>query len=211
VLRVMVEENGLTTTYRPDSDGKCPHCKREVHFVNADVSGGSGFNAYADRLYTASGGHIVYVHSSKCPSCQKPVVAAEISDEGGFRIRLVHPFGVVQTVPKEVPAKIAEDFLEAAAVLQTSKKASAALSRRCLQHILSDMGAQEGSLSDQIDWFMKKCPSKVADNLDYVRHIGNFAAHPEKSKATGEIVEVGPEEADWNLEVLQQLFDYCYV
>ncbi len=47
--------------------------------------------------------------------------------------------------------------------------------------------------------------------LDAVRNIGNFAAHPLKSQSTGEIVEVEPGEAEWNLEVLEMLFDFYYV
>jgi len=44
-----------------------------------------------------------------------------------------------------------------------------------------------------------------------VRQIGNFAAHPMKSNSTGEIVPVEPEEAEWDLEVLEALFDFYYV
>ncbi|MGA9972020.1 MAG: hypothetical protein WA757_14400 [Candidatus Acidiferrales bacterium] len=40
--------------------------------------------------------------------------------------------------------------------------------------------------------------------------IGNFAAHPIKSKQTGEIVAVEPGEAEWNLDVLESLFDFYF-
>jgi hypothetical protein len=43
-------------------------------------------------------------------------------------------------VPSDVPADIAADYDEAALVLPLSTKASAALSRRCLQSILSNAG-----------------------------------------------------------------------
>ena len=36
-------------------------------------------------------------------------------------------------------------------------------------------------------------------------------AHPIKSQSTGEIVDVEPGEADWNLEALEALFDFYYV
>ncbi len=44
-----------------------------------------------------------------------------------------------------------------------------------------------------------------------MREIGNFGAHPIKSKSTGEIVEVEVGEAEWNLEILDALFDFFYV
>jgi hypothetical protein len=47
--------------------------------------------------------------------------------------------------------------------------------------------------------------------IDAVRNTGNFAAHPNKSKSTGEIVPVEPQEAEWNLDVLEALFDFYYV
>jgi hypothetical protein len=44
-----------------------------------------------------------------------------------------------------------------------------------------------------------------------VRNIGNFATHPLKSEKTGEILPVEPMEAEWNLDVLEALFDFYFV
>jgi hypothetical protein len=41
--------------------------------------------------------------------------------------------------------------------------------------------------------------------------IGNFAAHPLKSTNTGEIMEVEDNEAEWNLDTLERLFDFYFV
>jgi len=57
----------------------------------------------------------------------------------------------------------------------------------------------------------KELPRSLADNLDAVRNIGNFAAHPQKDKNSGAIFAVEPEEAEWNLDVLEGLFDFYYV
>jgi hypothetical protein len=54
-------------------------------------------------------------------------------------------------------------------------------------------------------------PAQLAEQLDALRIIGNFAAHPTKSQHTGEIIEVEPTEAEWNLDVLDGLFEYFYV
>ena len=41
--------------------------------------------------------------------------------------------------------------------------------------------------------------------------MGNYAAHPMKVQSTGTIIDVEPEEANWTLDVLEELFDYYYV
>jgi hypothetical protein len=163
-------------------------------------------------LTTESGGDMVRVFSSRCPNCGKPIVLAEIqSGEESPHHRLVHPFNIVRTVPSEVPKEIQKDFLEAASVLSTSEKASAALSRRCLQNLLTDRGYKGKDLSKQIDAALKDLPTTMGENLDAIRNIGNFAAHPMKFRSSGLIVDVEPEEANWNLDVLEQLFDFFYV
>jgi hypothetical protein len=99
-------------------------------------------------------------------------------------------------------------------VLTDSPKASAALSRRCLQHVLRDRGGvQAGNLADEIDQVVKNqtLPGGVADALDAVREIGNFAAHPSKSTSSGAVIDVEPDEADWNLDVVEALMDIYYV
>lgn len=116
--------------------------------------------------------------------------------------------------PPEVPQFIAEDYREACLVLPDSPKASAALSRRCLQNLLREAAkVKHGNLADEIQAVIDKghLPSDLIQMIDAVRQIGNFAAHPLKSTSTGEILPVEPQEAEWNLDVLEELFDFYYV
>ncbi len=55
---------------------------------------------------------------------------------------------------------------------------------------------------------MPTLPGYIQKNLDIVREIGNFTAHPLKDTNSGEIIEVEYGEAEWNLEVIEQLFDH---
>lgn len=92
--------------------------------------------------------------------------------------------------------------------------ASAALSRRCLQAIIREKaGIKRKDLSQEISDLLssKALPSHIAESLDAIRNIGNFAAHPIKSTSTGEVVEVEPGEAEWNLDVIELLFDFYFV
>jgi hypothetical protein len=116
--------------------------------------------------------------------------------------------------PTEVPTIIAEDYLEACRVLPYSPKASAALSRRCLQNLLRETAkVKHGNLANEIQEVIDKggLPSYIIEVIDAVRNIGNFAAHPMKSDSTGQIVPVEPHEAEWTLDVLEALFDFYYV
>lgn len=127
----------------------------------------------------------------------------------------VWPKGISRApVPKEVPPEIVEDYKEACLVLSDSPKASAALSRRCLQNLLrTAAGVKHGDLNSEIQQVLDagKLPAQIAENIDAVRHIGNFASHPNKSNSTGEVVPVEPHEAEWNLDVLESLFDFYFV
>lgn len=201
------------TSYSQGTDGKCPHCGCHVLFIEADTHIRYERFAKSEPSYlaTESGGDKVIVFSSKCPNCKKPVVVSRIESGGETSNRLVHPFNIVRLVSAEVPKEIRQDFLEAASVLSTSEKASGALSRRCLQNLLTERNYKGKDLNEQIDLAMKDLPARIAQNLDAIRQIGNFAAHPMKFKSTGEIVDVEPEEAHWNLDVLEQLFDFYYV
>jgi len=196
--------------YGEGKAGKCPHCQISVCFKEPIVVT-RGRWASSPDLETQSGGDRVYVYSSQCPNCQKPVVVAMIQSEGNEYQKLVHPSNVVRNVPPEVPKEIQNDFLEAAAVLPTSEKASAALSRRCLQNLLTDRGHKQKDLNEQIEAALKDLPQRIADNLDAIRNIGNFAAHAMKYQSTGAIADVEPEEANWNLDVLEELFEHYYV
>ena len=108
----------------------------------------------------------------------------------------------------------AQDYNEACLIINLSPKASAALSRRCLQNILRDKaGVKKGNLANEIQLVIdsNSLPSHLSESIDAVRNVGNFAAHPLKSTSSGEIVEVEIGEAEWLLDVLEALFDFYFV
>lgn len=189
---------------------KCPHCLIHIHpeFQDAPLNNGMwvGRENKFETYWQSS--HMV------CPSCQKAIIflSKKVGSNTRWNSVLVNPLNSGRpSAPAEVPQVLADDYNEAGCVLTLSPKASAALSRRCLQHLLNLQGFKQHELSKAIDEAINKLPSNLASNLDAVRQIGNFAAHPIKDKNFGEIVDVEPEEAEWNLEVLEGLFDYYYV
>lgn len=204
------------STYQPDSTGKCPHCKHAAKFTIAGASDWSGtsYGRVSSKMFARGKVDSIYVYSSLCPNCHKPILVMERRKVGSHVIlekRVIFPPNVVRVAPPEVPSHIREDFLEAAAVLSISEKASAALSRRCLQNVLNEKVGKKRDLSTQIDEAIKQLPTRIGKNLDAIRQVGNYAAHPMKFKSMSTIVDVEPEEANWTLDVLEELFDYYYV
>lgn len=181
---------------------KCPHCKNFIHvkFEFKNLGYDSEYNWYTKHAL--------------CPSCQKMIISLEYNEKGVSEEEfLVYPkTNFYDKAPTEVPLHIAEDFDEAGLILNDSPKASAALSRRCLQTIIHEyFKINKRNLSEEIDEVMKQVPQYISKQLDAVRQIGNFSAHPIKSQNTGEIVNVETGEAKWCLDILQSLFEFCYV
>ena len=117
-------------------------------------------------------------------------------------------------IPVEVPVEFSQDYKEACLVLNLSPKASAALSRRCLQHILREKsGVKKSNLNEEIEEVLSTgdLPTSISSSIDAIRQVGNFAVHPVKSKSSGQVVDVEPGEAEWNLSVLELLFDHYFV
>lgn len=190
---------------------KCPHCLLGFHSKPAVTQIGSD----------QRGSWAVYIEN--CPSCKKAIIFLVVGkwsrEAKRFSYvnesRMVNPKGSNRApCPIEVPTAIAQDYNEACLVLADSAKASAALSRRALQHILRTAGGVKHSdLAKEIQEIIDsgKLPTQLAENIDAIRNIGNFSAHPMKSTSSGEILPVEPHEAEWTLEVLEMLFDFFYV
>lgn len=132
----------------------------------------------------------------------------------GFTESIVWPKATGRDpVPPEVPDDFAKDYREACLVLADSPQASAALSRRCLQHILREKsGVGPSGLAKEIERVVeaRSLPPYLAEALDEIRVTGNFAAHPIKYR-TGEVVPVEPGEAERNLDILERLFEFYFV
>lgn len=220
------------TRYEPSATGKCPHCSVVVKFVTMDfvvkqpgtyeIRTHEVLAEYHPQEYADFAMDQIRLVGALCPNCGKGIISLDliqgISGLGESRRAKVQELVAYpstseqRTAPPEVPKIIAKDYSEAALVLPFSPKSSAALSRRCLQSVLRDAGGTKSrDLSAQITEALPHLPAYIAQNLDAVRHIGNFAAHEQKSINTGAILDVEPGEAEWTLEILESLFDFYYV
>jgi hypothetical protein len=134
------------------------------------------------------------------------------------RWRQIYPIGANRgPVPPDVPTEIAEDYIEACNVLPISAKASAALARRCLQNMLHAHGYKAKNLAQEVGLLLnesdakKALPYKLRETVDDIRNFGNFSAHPVDDKTTLQVINVDPHEAEWCLEIIEELFEHFYV
>ena len=80
-----------------------------------------------------------------------------------------------------------------------------------LQMLLRDVNERTPSdLFAEIEEILPSLPPYLQD-LHNIRDVGNFAAHPNKNKHTGDVVDVEPGEAEWLLDILDKLFDFYFV
>jgi len=189
----------------------CPYCKNNIQEF-------STFETYPISL-SFRGENLPFreIGFYKCPVCGKIII--QLCDQ---ITSLTSPEELVlfpsELTPPEVndciPEFLRKDFQEASMIRTLSFNASAALSRRCLQNILIQKAKvnPKENLYNQIEYVIsnKLLPADLLEILHEVRDIGNFAAHP-KFDLQGVILDTTQEEADFNLDVINQLFDYYFI
>lgn len=197
---------------------QCKHCLTDYHadavsteiaFVNNPTHRVNGIRYVTGFSAT----------TTVCSRCERAHII--LSEEGQRKPKSSHSVypqgGAAPPAPPEVPALIAADYSEANAVLPISPKASAALSRRCLQSVLASAGYSSNNLATQVQEVIdqsdasKALPPDIRDSMDAIRNFGNFSAHPINDVTTAQIIEVEPGEAEWSLELLGELFQHFYV
>ncbi len=187
---------------------KCPHCRVTFH--------GNPFRRHVAHYNTMTG---FYVTSQHCPACQKYILFLDDGDnQAEGNVTQIVPLGNSRgPVPAEIPRNIAEDYTEACNTLPISAKASAALARRALQTILREHGYKAKDLAKEIDLLLneadpsKAIPRSLRETIDGIRNFGNFSAHPITDLTSLQIIDVEPHEAEWCLEILEEMFQHFYV
>ncbi len=192
----------------------CPHCQ----VANRD-------EWTKTRLKDSEGqGTNFYIRQLMCLECNKHTIyfdhyfkAYDESEERHRTKRVekrVYPDEAARKpIHPSVPEGLANDYTEACLVLPISPKASAALSRRCLQLLIhKEFNIDKGYLWKEIKELREsgQLPEYIAKPIDEIRKLGNYAAHPNEDEKTGEIIDIEPQEADWLLEIIEDLFDHCY-
>lgn len=185
---------------------KCPHCLEGFH---ADLQ---------TRRQIEDKDGVWEVHSTVCPSCKRAtilVTTKKTAENTPYREIRAWPKEVVRPpLPPEVVEPYASDYYEACLILADSPRASAALSRLCLQALLREKaGVSRADLSSEINQALasKTLPPELGSMMDGIRDVGDFAAHPLKSTNPGLVLDVELGEAEYVLDVLGGFFDFYLV
>lgn len=166
-------------------------------------------------------GFRIYAITCPNPDCTKLTLTVWLTDEvymthEGYKATKNHqqwqllPESSAVVLPDYIPDPIKQDYYEACRIKDLSPKASATLSRRCLQGMIRNFfGVSKSRLKDEIDAIEEKVDVDVFAAIDAVRSVGNIGAHMEKDIDL--IIDVEPNEAQLLIELIEQLVEDWYV
>lgn len=195
----------------------CPHCERAVTISDTRQSSGE----HPLYIANAEGQRVLRTLYIVCPNpaCRKITLTATLFElkiaRGGNVYRKLQEWSLIPSsaskhFPDYVPQAIREDYQESCLIRDLSPKASATLSRRCLQGILRDFWkVKPGRLIDEIEQVKDKIDVETWKAIDAVRKFGNSGAHMEKD--INVIVDVDPEEAGLLSGLVETLLKEWYM
>lgn len=208
----------------------CPYCDRSQVVVQAQMSQNSVIIGI-DNLAEGKVGFSLFSIGCANEDCSR--LTTEITfrkvdlnnhpQRLNFNTNLRHwnllPDGTAKPQPSYIPPPIVEDYVEACRIKTLSPKASATLSRRCLQGMIRDFcGISKARLIDEVVELKKRVDEgnappgvniEAVDAIDHVRGIGNIGAHMEKNIDL--IIPVDDQEAQLLIDLIETLFDEWYV
>lgn len=153
----------------------------------------------------------VAVGFGRCPACCKvsvQVIPHPCNKQMDFSF--CYPPVNKMPLPDYIPSAIRSDYSEAVSLVDLSPKASATLSRRCLQGMIHDFwGINQGNLNREISSLKGKVPDTQWKAIDGLRKIGNIGAHMEQDVSL--IVDVEPDEAGKLVKLIELLMQKWYI
>jgi hypothetical protein len=196
---------------------RCPFCNQNatIGSSNYGVSNIEFDNGYKNKEQTIQVKYIV------CPNtdCREAELSATQYDRtwaaSKWNYTLVKQWALTpdsnaKPFPSYIPGPIIQDYEEACSILTKSPKASATLSRRCLQGMIRDFwNIKEPTLYKEIDAIEEKLDPETFDAIDSLRKLGNIGAHMEKDINT--IIDVDEDEAELLVQLIESLFEEWYI
>jgi len=201
----------------------CPFCNSVFPITNDTVRTRSSSFLHANPINFANINNenieswdktreAILVQFSLCPSCNKYSIniSGLGSDMKGQSVNFV-PSSLAKQFPNYIPQSIRNDYEESYKIVNLSPKASATLSRRCLQGIIRDYWKifNKRSLYEEIEAIKDKVDPQVKGDLDSVRKIGNIGAHMERD--INLIIDIDPNEAERLIKLNEYLIEQWYI
>lgn len=173
-------------------------------FKNSNISG----KPYITSELT----DLIKIEFYKCPKCNKSNI--KITAIGSqFPENLEHwffPDSKAKQFPDYVPKQIKEDYEEAFKILHISPKASATLSRRCLQGMIRNKWKiTDKTLNAEINALQNIIAPDLWNAINSLRQLGNIGAHMEKDVNT--IVNIDKDEAGKLIKLIEIIIKDWYI
>lgn len=196
----------------------CPFCNHDATIRDADCHSESAIlhidNVHGKRW---AGLNFIVCPNEKCKEFTLTVSLFEaslVSNEWRpvkfiKRWNLI-PASQAKVFPSYIPRPILDDYEEACLIRELSPKASATLSRRCLQGMIRGFwGISKSRLIDEIEAIKDEVDPLTWKAIDAVRGIGNIGAHMEKD--INLIIDVDPNEASQLINLIEILIKDWYI
>ena len=195
----------------------CPYCDKKTTIGNNDFN----VDEQTMTIENADGKRLIRNEWIVCPNeeCKKITLTTLLYScqwSGKWdKVELLNtwrllPGSYAKVFPEYIPLALRKDYEEAAAIIALSPKASATLSRRCIQGIIRNFwGVSKTRLIDEIIAIEDKIDPLTWKSIDSVRKVGNIGAHMEKNIDL--IIDVEPDEAYLLLQLIELLFEEWYI
>jgi hypothetical protein len=203
-----------------ESHWTCPFCNRDATIQSANYE--TRYNEIIHKNYSEKyfGTNTLFI---VCPNkeCRRFTLKFDFYELEKVRTDSYKPSTLLNSwdlipqskakaFPSYIPTPIIDNYNEACLIMKLSPKASATLSRRCIQGILRDFWkVKPGKLIEEIESIKDKVEPDVYEAIDSVRRIGNIGAHMEKD--INIIVDVDPNEAELLVGLIEILLTEWYV
>jgi len=192
----------------------CPYCSSVMSITAATHNNySSSFNSLKGISYNSStfDDDAIRLHFYRCPKCKE--ISIQLIGIGKVTKDIfmsIKPKSLAKQFPDYIPIAVRQDYEESYTIVNLSPKASATLSRRCLQNMIRDFwGIKKNRLVDEIAELENKVPPTQWKVIDSMRKIGNIGAHPEAD--INLIVDIEPANAVKLLKIIEVLIQQWYI
>jgi hypothetical protein len=217
-------------TWRADASGhfstvdwQCPFCNKFTTITSHNISA----RHHDLTIENEEGKRRLITIFRVCPNpnCKKYSLEAQLceiamvqspdkkyhyQDGHTLKVWYLHPPSRARNFPNYVPKAVRDDYDEACLICDLSPKASATLSRRCLQGMVRDFwGVKTGNLYIEIDQIKDRVDPELWKAIDDIREVGNIGAHMQKD--INHIIDVNKEEAYLLIRLIETLIEEWYI
>lgn len=200
---------------------ECPYCNKGATITYPNYSSESHIVHHDTK-----DGHIgIYTKTTTCPNpvCKEYTISlhtyktykignySHIDAAKKIDSWQLKPNSMAKNFPSYIPKAILDDYNEACLIRDLSPKASATLSRRCLQGMIRDFWQVSGkpNLYEEIKAIEQKIDPSTLKAILAVKDIGNIGAHMEQD--VNLIIDVEKEEAQALIRLIEILLKDWYI